>query len=362
MGLEKTIKPLRQFIAGLIEGLFRPTPVSLFVVLLTVVWIVIGFTPQIFSLIPHEYFIRRPRVLDVQASQKALQLRFATANQLTVTLLGASSLHEALLGEDKMAQQLSSRLGRPVTLKKITVRGVKIFDLLRFVDQIPSAYKGIVLICVSTEKYEDPEKSLHRFPLASPSYTQEISKLGISPSFKTGVFLIDNYRFFTARSRIFAKALIFGPVRPVTYYGDGLKLSEQNPRKRRIVSKAKQLPQLYKKYSPRNFQTLSLLFSTLEEKGIYGIYLHPPRNLEFLLPLYESIDRSDYLSSIENDITKFAENSGITYWNLNDKRYFHYDDFRDSSHLTNTKARTRYSEMLLDKLYHLIQEQYQGEG
>lgn len=344
------------FLAGLLEGLSRPTSASLVVMLLTMAFLGFGFNPRLFTHIPHEYLINQPKALDVLVSQKLLNLGSEPQEKLTITLIGASSLQEAVLEEDELTQRLSARLKIPMAVNKLTSRGVIISDLLQFIDQIPINYKGIVLLCISLERYKHPQKSMARFPLTSTLYNTELRKAGISPPPKTGIFLLDNYRFFCSRSGILVKSLIFGPIQPVTYFKADVKLSELSNKKRtRISNNAKHLPQLYQKYSARNYQTLSLIISKLQENNIQVVYLHPPRNIEFLQPIYESINQGDYLQTLRTEIAEFAAISGITYWNLNDANVFRHDDFRDYSHFTNMKARIRYSEMLLDKLSHLIQ-------
>jgi len=356
-------KKLQQFLAGFLEGFTKPGPASLLVVLLTVLFLIFCFTPQVFTRIPHEYFIARPKVLDVLASQKMLKLKDAPQERLAVTLIGASSLQEALLGEEEMERLLSARLQRPVTLTKIAVRGIELFDVIRFVDQIPADYKGIVIICVSVERYESPRKSVARFPLSSSLYNEELRKAGFVPSPQTGVFLIDNYRFFSTRSSIFLKNIVFEPVNTITHVLEGVGFSEREVKKKEILTdRAKSLPFLYQSHSKDNFQILSVIFRRLRDNGIYGIYLNPPRNLEFLQPLFASINRGNYLETLDRDIMEFAHAFGITYWNMNDKRYFGFDDFRDFSHISNDRARSRYTGMLFEKLEHLLRVEFQEKG
>ena len=356
-------KNLQQFLNGLLEGLTRPTPVSLFIAVLTLVLVIFSFSPQLFVRIPHEYFIVRPRALEVLASQKTLRLKDASEGSFAVTLIGASSLQEALSEEDEMEQLLAARLQRPVVLTKLAVRGIELFDVIRFVDQLPANYNGIVLICVSIEKYESPLQSMARFPLSSSLYNEQMRKAGFSPPPQTGIFLVDNYRFFSTRSKVLAKALVFGPVEPIAHVSEGVGLSERTGKiKKLITGRAKSLPTLYQKNSRKNYSILSVIFSRLKKSGIHGVYLHPPRNLEFLQRVFESTGKNDYLQNLENDITTYAQSSGITYWNLNDRRFFGYDDFRDFSHISNTEARTRYTEMLLDKLEHMIRTEFKEKG
>lgn len=349
---------LKKFGIGIAEGISRVSAVSLFIAAGIIVTILLLVSPAIFTLIPHEFLILNKIDLDILALQKAQKLVTSTDVPLSVTLIGASSLQEALLDEKEIESQLKIKLKREVDVTKIGVRGMKLFDMVRFIDYIPGGYNGVVLFCISMENAPFIKSKMHdRLPLPSPTFNHLIVQNGLPPRTETGIYLFDNIRFFSIRTNALMKSILFGPIDPITHFKDGVKLSQVSEADQlTFEGTVKYLATNYPKKSATNFAILSILFEKLQSMGVHGIFLHPPRNIDFIQPIYASINKEEYLKQKDSDYKDFAEHHKITYWNFNDQCNLTLNDFRDYNHISNDVARTCYTNLLIDNLATIIDE------
>jgi len=356
---------LRNFVLGLSEGLFGMSAASLLIAATTIIVTVLSvfFTvdPTLLSRIPDELMRQERQDLDILAIQKTLDMHSTAPAPLQVTLIGASSLHEAILDTKKIEALLASKLDTEIKVTKITARGLEVYNLTRFIDYLPEGYEGIVLFSVSLENLPIPSdisELYSRFPLPSSTFNELLEHEGIKRR-ETGVYLLDYYRFFSVHSVRLIKSLLFGPIPPVNYYMSGVKTSERSPEeKRKIRNKVRIISESSHLYLTHNQEILAAIYKKLETHGIYGVFLHPPRNIDFLQPIYVSLGKKDYLNKIDNEYRNFAEKQKVTYWNFNNTSQFCLDDFRDHSHISNDEARSRYTNMLVDNLAELINEKF----
>ncbi len=352
---------LKEYGLGVGEGLIGMSMASLLIAVATILAILLLVSPATFNLVPHELLILEEKDLDILAIQKAHDLRSLPPSSLAVTLIGSSSLQEALLDEEEIESQLRSKLNAEIHVTKLTARGINLWDMARFMDSIPENYNGIVLLCISMEYGLKKDRNiLERFPLPSATFDDILKRNGVEPKNKSGIYLLDNLRFFSIRTTALIKSIFFGPISPVTYFNNGVKVSQLNAieqgRFRRAVE---DLTSSYQHHSETNLTILADLYNTLQGPNVHGVFLHPPRNIAFVQPIYTSLDKKLYLKQVDADYRKFSDLQGVTYWNFNDKHAFGYDDFRDHSHVSNDEARTRYTHMVIEQLAALMSTKFQ---
>lgn len=349
---------LKEYILGITEGVMRISKASLFVAVATILAILIFVSPATFSLLPHQMLILEEKDLDILAIQKIHSLRSLSPSTLAVTLIGSSSLQEALLDEKEIESQLHRNLKTDIHVTKVAARGINLWDMARFVGNLPADYNGIVLLCLSMEYgLNKNRKSLERFPLPSATFDDILKRNGVEEKNKSGIYLLDNLRFFSIRTTALIKSLFFGSISPISYFNDGVKVSELNDTEQGKFRKAvENLSNSYQHHSETNLAIFSDLYNTLKGPNAHGVFLHPPRNIAFIQPIYTSLNKLHYLRQVDDDYRKFSERQGIAYWNFNNSHTFGYDDFRDHSHISNNVARTRYTQMLIEQLTTLIRE------
>lgn len=351
---------LIDFFDGFYNGLTKASLGSLFVAFLSVLAIIFLITPNTIRHLPPEFLMRSPFDESVMVTQKALNLRWEPSPPLSVTLIGASTLREALVPEQDISHWLTDKLKTKITVNKITAPGMKPWEIAGLIDCIPSDYKGIIVICISLEYNPNvlrTEQGLTtRFGIPSLLFDAELRHAGVNPPYRTGIYFFDHFEYLATHSRYFIKSLVCGPVIPKVYKKDGKIITKQEVEFNNKL--ARKRVKNYLTYATENFASLSRIFKQLKRDGLSLVYLQPTRNLNLVKPAYQSIYNGDLIEKIDNDFEKFTKEMGVEYLNFNIEGLFGCRDFRDFNHLSNHPARMRFSKLLMVNLERIFQTRF----
>jgi len=349
----------RNFLTGLMLGICQPSLSTFFLTIFTLLSLLFTcffINPATLRLIPEEFLMLDPYDRDVIISQKTNQINKTHPESTSVTLIGASSLEDALLDESEIRKQLNERVKAEINVFKITAPGMRTWDVASILDSIPDSYKGIVVVCISMgyDPYEvlNRRKSRSRFAISSPSYREEMEAFGYELPNTTGIFFIDNLHFFSKRSKAIIRSLIFGPVTPKFRWEEKKALSRESKNKsvNYVKKRAKEKAQHYLKYSSINYDSLARVIRRLKSQKLKIFYLQPPRNDELLEPVYNSMHVKKLMSKIQSDAESFTKKNGISYINLQKAAQLSFTDFIDDAHLCKLQARQMFTQLLVERM------------
>ena len=86
------------------------------------------------------------------------------------------------------------------------------------------------------------------------------------------------------------------------------------------------------------------------------VLLESVRNPSYLSYIEATPDAKEYLERYCRDVETFAEKQGVPYLELGKTIQLEHDDFVDTSHMRNPKARRRYTEALAQKLADMFEK------
>ncbi|MDB5321400.1 MAG: hypothetical protein JWN40_3031 [Phycisphaerales bacterium] len=135
----------------------------------------------------------------------ALKIASAPATGLSVTVIGDSSLREAITSPEVLARLVSLDAGRPIVANLLAAGGLNHFDEVALSDLLRDHLRGVILLEISPNalNWSRPildTTTLDRLGFKSRTLDHELRMAGVKRPHRVGNYFLDNYQFFAARS------------------------------------------------------------------------------------------------------------------------------------------------------------------
>lgn len=362
---KKPSSSLSVFIAECVRGATQPSfPAlvgTLVVAIAAMLMCVTLITPDLLANKGYGYIIESPEDEYAYLTSEVLRIQRSKHPELAVALIGSSFTREAITHAEHLEGLLYDRLQRPVTVYNLSVAGLRIWDMVCVADCIQEDFRGIIVIPVSSlllSSDMDTVVQYARFPrlaLDSEFLDSEVQRLGVKPSFRTGNYFLDHHRFFLARPTAIFN-LVLGPSQPKLHMAEDWR----RPTKEEWAGglrRQKKFWMSYKDCRDINLAIYKRLIDHLKnEKGVEVALLEGARIQEFDAAIVEDPETREIYYQYHEDVSRFAEENGVPYWELSQVAGLKPADFVDRSHIRDPDARRRFTEKLGDSLSAMMLE------
>jgi len=291
------------------------------------------------------------------ATGTALALRQQPPPAPAVALIGTAAMREALIPDDQLAVRLGQRAGAPVTVIDFMSGGQSGIEMAALAESLGPQFEGVVVLGISLSRLAADSAELAglvrepRLAFASAAGDAEIRAAGFTPPWHTGLYAIDNYKFFVARARaMLAHAL--GGALPV--HASRTYLDRTPADAKQWESDTRTLRARLSHYAERADGNLTALERVLklfpDRRRVRIVLLEIPLNPHAV----STIIGYDLVESHRARLRAFAARQGVEYWDLNPVALLTPADFQDWAHVNRAEARERWSTVLLDRLGSLL--------
>jgi hypothetical protein len=294
------------------------------------------------------------------ATTDALRLLQAPPRGKHVALIGTAAMREALTADEDIAARLAAGLGAPLPVIDFMGGGQSGIEMAALAESLGRDFEGVIVLGVSFSRLATDNSELAmlvkepRLAFASSAADAEIRAAGFAPSRRTGLYVLDNYKFFVARYRYVLWHLLTG-TRPEhrnrTYLGRAAATPAQWSSDAAIL---KGRIAHYPERADNNLGAVERLIRLFPDRARQRIVLlEIPLNPRAAAELVGE----DFVAAHRARMQAFAERQGVLYWDLNQSAGLTPADFQDWAHINGAAAQDRWTGQLTQRLVALIGKQ-----
>ena len=292
---------------------------------------------------------------DIYVTSEALRLSRSDSSRPFVAVLGGSSVRHMFFKDD-LQRQLRDLTQNVVDVYNLTTSRQSIWEMVTLVDMIPPDTKGIVVIEAALGPFAFGQGDLKdmlktpRLGFRSRYFDEELKLAGLEPSFYTGIYSLDNYRFYMSRLSTWLTRLHSMPVEQV-------ESAFLGPNPHPMVQKWEGQP-----YSDRlnqhrnnveaNVTVLDRLARRLSQTRLKLVLLDAPVNQRFLHNFHHEEDWLDH----RRRMSQFAAQHEVPFLTVVEEARVKDTDYYDYCHLTSRKAVAKITTILADHLTGLLED------
>jgi hypothetical protein len=287
------------------------------------------------------------------ATSDALRLLHAPPQGRHVALIGTAAMREALTVGDDIAARLSHRLDQTVPVIDFMSGGQSGIEMAALADSLGDDFEGVLVLGISFSRLAADNAELAslvrepRLAFASAAGDAEIRAAGFTPPPRTGLYLLDHYKFFVARYRAIVWHLLTG-TRPV--HRDRTYLGRAPASPAQWAADAATLTARLSHYQNRadsNLGALDRLIRRFPDRAkVRIVLLEIPLN-----PLArDTVIGPAFVEAHRARMEDFARRNGVDYWDLNQTAGLVPEDFQDWAHVSSVGGRDRWTADLIDRL------------
>jgi hypothetical protein len=318
------------------------------------VWV----TPENLAGIDAGYLMRSQRDHLAAVTHQTLAARRETLRP-SIAIIGTSTLRHALLGDDAVSEELSAALEKPTHALHLSAPGLEIWELAQLVDAVGSTVEFVVMTISPMQLSRPPTRLAElvreaRLGLPPQLLDLELHLAGLTPPWRSGFLLLDQYRFFSLRTLTFLQNLITGPVGFVTQYNPRVRGRRQDVGSRYIAERIAGFAENH----AYGLSVLERVIARRREQGPFQLLvLETPWNPESVA-LQDPALLQDYSAAIRD----FAARQGVHYRDLNAAAGLEAEDFHDWGHVRAEAARRRFTRTLAQEVAELTQAKEEDPG
>jgi hypothetical protein len=351
---------LGSFYAGLTDTTIASFVGMVAFCLLEIALLCVLVTPPRLARLDPRVLMDNPRDDYAKLTIDALRLKYGHDPGLSVVYMGPSTARLGLLHSEapKLIQDyLTAETGEPVTFHELCSDAQTLEDALVLSDQVPKGFRGIVILVVSDTRDDERNKEIRvhdtqlhaeaREALLSPTDDAYARQQGEVVGGRTGVFFLDNIKFFAIRRATFARIDKSGMRPAIEQQKKPETPREQALWARRMEAGWRFVERDFQKREPlailnRYKSLLEMLAASWHARGIQGVLLEAPVN-----PRYDMLKGENAREEYRHEMTEFADKIGVPYWDFADELQLDWRDFADHIHLNDRAARFRYQAAVL---------------
>ncbi|OQW94034.1 MAG: hypothetical protein BWK79_08005 [Beggiatoa sp. IS2] len=305
------------------------------------------------------HFMEDPKDDYAYLTTEVLKITYNLPKELGVIVVGNSAAKEAIDAKH-LAELLSKKIAHTVPVHKLAVGGLFLVEEVCLLDNIQENFQGIIVIQVEPPRLAFDKKALKggitkhsRLAMYCPAFDKEMQIAGVEPQNWLGNYFLDHYKFFVARLPSVLLNVLRGP-RYWDAYGSDDWLVPTQAQWERAVERFARWQENYLDHRADNFGIYSRLIQRLLDKNIKVALLETTINPRTEELLYQTPEKKKMYEQYYTEVSQFAQELGISYWNLSTEVDLKVADFIDHIHVSKPKARRRYTEALASQLVDLL--------
>jgi hypothetical protein len=291
------------------------------------------------------------------ATSDALRLLHDPPRTPHLALIGTAAMREALTADDEIARRLGQGLGRSLPVIDFMSGGQSGIEMAALAESLGRDFQGVVVLGISFSRLAADSSELAglvrepRLAFASDAGDAEIRAAGFRPARRTGLYLLDHYKFFVARYRLILWHLLTGQ-RPVhatrTYLGRppaniAQWTSDATILKTRLAH--------YDERADNNLGAMRRLIRMFPDHSkVRIVLLEIPLNPKAM----QEVTGPDFVARHRARMQSFAQQEGVLYWDLNQSAGLAEADFQDWAHINSAAAQDRWTAQLVERLLPLF--------
>lgn len=352
----------REVLAEFVRGATRPSGAGLIGIVLVASGLfaacLVFITPRNIARIDPGYLMTSRYDSWVVHSSHVLSLaEFGVEPGTTpVAVFGTSALHHAVTSPEELADQVGGITGRSVRVYPLWSDALWVWDITNAVGMLPDDFPGVVVISLSALSFCREGEGIDRLntqPRAaytSEQLREEMRIQGVEPRALTGIYFLDESRFFTVRLSA-VRNIILGPRRQGRLF-DGQNQLPDPTRWDRIMSAMNARLEQYDAAHTQVFDAVGRIIDALHARGALVAICEPPINPYAMTRM----DRAVFDRHRVN-MRSFAAEHGIEYWDLRSDVPLAESEFNDDwTHLTKGAGREAYTAELGNRIARLLSE------
>jgi len=346
---------LREFVHGAtkpsLPALVGALAVAVFLFLLCVTLI----TPDLLATKGYRYVLVNPGDEYACLTSEVLRVGRFPSCDLTVAVIGSSTTREAISDADHLEQLLLEKTKRSVTVYVLATGGLNHWEAVCVLDCIRDRFRGLVVLEVSPVKLSLERDHLRgfaekpRLALDSSAFDEEVRLAGLEVPRRVNNYFLDHYQFFVARPGALLN-LVNGPVQPKFHFAEHWRPPTEQEWERAVRHLAS-WQKTYRDNRDANLGVYARLIRRLRERdGNDIVLLEAVCNPRASAVILSTPEAKQLHEEYKADITRFARENNVAYWDLSAAAQLVPEDFVDHHHIRSPEVRRRYTEALAARL------------
>lgn len=284
---------------------------------------------------------------------EAYRMRDLGSDRPGVVLFGSSSVRECLSSPGELQAMLADRTGTTFEILDVTAGALSPWEMSALLEHARPDFRGAVVIPLGMAKLVAPPSvlDLHRnSPLLDrgyASYDEECRRAGLDAPARTGVYLIDNHRFFVPRRGAFVRNVLRGDPPVILrhhFIGDCGHVVSMIPDSLRWYAD-EVTPQAYASRVGTGLAVIERILDRFAQNpDVRFVLMKPPHTSRYIADFIGAEQHAIYMQRVE----RFADERGLVFLNLNAAAALRDPEFRDWTHLCSKDAIGRATEAIAD--------------
>lgn len=317
-------------------------------------------TPQLLANHPG-YFELDERDEFPSLTAGALKIAVDPPDGIDAVIIGDSAIREAVTDPADLERLINQKTNRPVHVKFLAAGGLTQWGMIGVSDAIREHVKGVVLLEISPMNLGRPPEEAGDFTrvvaLPSEAYRDEVRAAGVRPPPGVGNYFLDNYRFFVARPAAVGN-LFQGPVQSQQHQEEH-KVPWSDKDWKRSFGRIWNWTASYDGNAARNLAIYRRMIERLRKNPDITVVLYKcienPRNIS------QWRDKPAILDAVRKydaDVAAWRRKMtpGVPLLDIGAEAQLVPEDFWDSFHMMDDKARARFTSKLAEDVVRLLGE------
>lgn len=350
------------------QGATRPALTSLLITFCVNGFILIALcvyiTPDFLAGPRHRYLMDDPFDSFVPITAKAVASRHLEPPDIVI--LGDSVTVRCVASEESLAGLITEKLGGLTpSVYDLSADGLVSLEMAALVEQLPAQFDGVLVLGVGPPFLSNDVRDLATDILDSPKigFSSEVldteaRAAGVKVPYRTGIYFIDNWRFFLPRLPSLIRNLLITGAQP---YGDPFDVPWMKNGKRTESwqqeerdSYLSEVTRLYEPNKQANLAVIERIVARLRARSDASfILLQAPIN-----PLwYNDADGKEFFESYTSDLRQFATEHGMSFLSVTQEARLRPADFLDyGGHIGTFEARERCTQAIASRVAEVMAE------
>mgnify|MGYP002620614322 FL=1 len=273
-----------------------------------------------------------------------------------VALFGTSALHHAVTSVEELGDQIEGLTDQRVRVYPLWSDALWVWDITNAIGMLPDEFPGVVVLSLSALSFCREGEGIDRLntqPRAaytSEQLREEMRIQGVEPRGLTGIYFLDESRFFTVRLSA-VRNIVFGPRRQGRLF-DGQNQLPDPTRWDRIMAAMNSRLEQYDAAHGQVFDAVGRIIDALHSRGARVVICEPPINPYAMTRMDQAVFEKHRVN-----MRSFASERGIEYWDLRSDVPLPEAEFNDDwTHLTKGAGREAYTAELGKRIARLLSE------
>jgi hypothetical protein len=259
---------------------------------------------------------------------------------------------------------IAEKLGGPAPLVyDLSAGGVVSLEMEVLAEQLPAQFDGILVLGVAPPILSNPMRDLvtdilntARMGVSSEVIDNAARSVDVKIPYRTGVYFIDNWRFFLSRVPFTVRNLLITGPQPHVDFLDQPWVRELMRSQRRQQERAEEyfslVTRLYEPNKQANLAVIERIVAGLKKRGDASfILLQAPIN-----PLwYDNPIGKEFFEKFTADLRQFATEHGMSFLSSTQEAKLHPADFFDhAGHIGSHEASERCTQAIASKVAQIM--------